>query len=315
MVLDVDVCSSSLTATQTVVPILTPSNIYLELPVDNVIAVKSASAFEVNGIFDFSSYVREKLKDTISRVFVAAINRALFLLLHETAADYTLFEAHRIDKIGQNTEAVWNSVSDLTSVKDAIRQQWVSDLVRAWYDIISMYRNSDQKLCTVVLDSMRRYISWIDIRLIYNDVFVPLLFDLILVGAPSDHLQVCKRMEPQSKLPLLQSLQISGVFRLVTDDGNDQLVPDLAALFSIYVMEALDCFKKMSFEEAKGVSMEALVDFCRQKTFMIDMYANFDSDITRSNVFEDLANLLSRIVHCLPCIFLLWMVLLLLYRE
>ena len=33
--------------------------------------------------------------------------------------------------------------------------------------------------------------------------------------------------------------------------------------------------------------MKALVDFCRHKTFMIEMYANLDSDITCSNVFED----------------------------
>ncbi|KAI3452871.1 hypothetical protein Pfo_009534 [Paulownia fortunei] len=40
--------------------------------------------------------------------------------------------------------------------------------------------------------------------------------------------------------------------------------------------------------------MEALVDFCRQKTFMVEMYANLDCDITCGNVFEDLANVLSK---------------------
>ena len=40
--------------------------------------------------------------------------------------------------------------------------------------------------------------------------------------------------------------------------------------------------------------MEALVDFCRQKTFMVEMYANLDCDITCGNVFEELANLLSK---------------------
>ncbi|XP_058753409.1 exportin-T [Vicia villosa] len=174
-------------------------------------------------------------------------------------------------------------------VKDAIRQQCVSDVVRAWYDIISMYRNSDQELCAIVLDSMRRYISWIDIGLIYNDVFVPLLFDLILVGAPSDQLQgsavrcllavVSKRMEPQSKLSLLQSLQISRVFRLVTEDVNADLVPDIAALLSGYAVEALDCFKRISSEEAKGVSMELLNEvlpsvFYIMKNFEVDASFN-----------------------------------------
>ncbi|CAI8597262.1 unnamed protein product, partial [Vicia faba] len=42
------------------------------------------------------------------------------------------------------------------------------------------------------------------------------------------------------------------------------------------------------------VLMEALVDLCRQKTFMLEMFINFDCDITCSNVFEDIANLLSK---------------------
>lgn len=37
---------------------------------------------------------------------------ALFLL-YESASGYALFEAHGLDEIGQNTEAVRNSVSDL----------------------------------------------------------------------------------------------------------------------------------------------------------------------------------------------------------
>lgn len=37
---------------------------------------------------------------------------ALFLL-YESASGYSLFEVHGVDEIGQNTEAVRNSVSDL----------------------------------------------------------------------------------------------------------------------------------------------------------------------------------------------------------
>jgi exportin-T len=174
-------------------------------------------------------------------------------------------------------------------VKDTMREQCVSQIVRAWYDIISMYRNSDQDLCTTVLDSMRRYISWIDISLIFNDTFLPLLFDLILVGAPSDQLRgasvrcllaiVSKRMEPQSKLSLLQSLQITRVFRLVTEDGNAELVPDIAALLSGYAVEALDCFKRISSEDAKRISMELLNEvlpsiFYVMKNFEIDATLN-----------------------------------------
>lgn len=172
-------------------------------------------------------------------------------------------------------------------VKDAMRQQCVSQIVRAWYDIVSMYRNSDQELCTSVLDSMRRYISWIDIGLIVNDAFIPLLFDLILVGPLSDQLRgaavrcllavVSKRMDPQSKLSLLQSLQISRVLRLATEDGNAELVSDIAALLTGYAVEALDCFKRINSEDAKGISMDLLSEILPSIFYVMK---NFELDAT-----------------------------------
>ncbi|KAI4355426.1 hypothetical protein L6164_004202 [Bauhinia variegata] len=153
-------------------------------------------------------------------------------------------------------------------VKDAMRQQCVAQIVRAWYDIVFMYRNADQELCTSVLDSMRRYISWIDIGLIVNDAFIPLLFDLVLNGGMSDQLRgaavrcllavVSKRMESQSKLSLLQSLQISRMFSLVAGDGDSELVSDVAALLTGYAVEVLECFKRINSEDAKKISMELL---------------------------------------------------------
>ncbi|KAL6551575.1 hypothetical protein OROGR_007729 [Orobanche gracilis] len=46
--------------------------------------------------------------------------------------------------------------------------------------------------------------------------------------------------------------------------------------------------------QLQEVAMEALLDFCRQPMFVTELYANYDCDISCSNVFENLANLLSR---------------------
>ncbi|OIW17531.1 hypothetical protein TanjilG_22643 [Lupinus angustifolius] len=174
-----------------------------------------------------------------------------------------------------------------TRVKDAIRQQCVSQMVRAWYDILSMYRNNDEEICTSVLDSMRRYISWIDIGLIVNDAFIPLLFDLVLAGSLSDSLRgaavrcllavVSKRMEVHSKLSLLQNLQISRLFRLVAEDGDTELVSDISALLTGYAVEALDCFKRINSEDAKGVSMELLNEVLPSVFYVMK---NFELDAT-----------------------------------
>ncbi|KAH1048222.1 hypothetical protein J1N35_039006 [Gossypium stocksii] len=153
-------------------------------------------------------------------------------------------------------------------VKDAMRNQCVPQIVRAWYDIVSMYRNTDPETCVTVLDCMRRYVSWIDIGLIVNDAFIPLLFELILVDGLSEQLRaaaagcvlavVSKRMDAHSKLSLLKSLQISRVFGLVSEDNDSDLVSAIAALITGYAVEVLECSKRVNTEDAKVISMELL---------------------------------------------------------
>ncbi|XWS18813.1 hypothetical protein CRYUN_Cryun32bG0077200 [Craigia yunnanensis] len=109
-------------------------------------------------------------------------------------------------------------------VKDAMKQQCVPQIVRAWYDIVSMYRNSDPGTCTTVLDCMGRYVSWIDIGLIVNDVFILLLFELILVDGLSEQLRAAAA----------------------------------GSLNTGYVLEVLECSKRVNSEDAKVVSMELL---------------------------------------------------------
>ncbi|CAA0331378.1 unnamed protein product [Arabidopsis thaliana] len=159
-------------------------------------------------------------------------------------------------------------ISVAARVKDAMRQQCVPQIARAWYDIVSMYKNSDPDLSATVLDCMRRFVSWIDIGLVANDAFVPLLFELILSDGLSEQVRgaaagcvlamVSKRMDPQSKLPLLQTLQISRVFGLVSGDVDSDLVSKVSALLTGYAVEVLECHKRLNSEDTKAVSMDLL---------------------------------------------------------
>ncbi|KAL2933314.1 Exportin-T [Bienertia sinuspersici] len=153
-------------------------------------------------------------------------------------------------------------------IKDNMREQCVPQIVRVWYDIVIAYKSSDSELCANVLDSMRRYISWIDISLIANDVFIPLLFELILVEGSPEQLRsaavgcvlavVMKRMDPQAKLNLLKSLQINRVFGLISEEADTELITSIASLLTGYATEVLDCSKRLSSEEGKRVSSELL---------------------------------------------------------
>ncbi|KAK1434241.1 hypothetical protein QVD17_11160 [Tagetes erecta] len=153
-------------------------------------------------------------------------------------------------------------------IKDAMRQQCVGQIVHAWYDIVSLYKNSDSVLCAFVLDTMRRYISWIDIGLVANNTFLPLLFELMLAEGLPDQLRcaasgcvlavVSKRMDPQAKLTLLQNLQMSRVFGLVAGDGDSEFVSGLASLLTGYASELLDCLKHLNGGDVKQSSVDLL---------------------------------------------------------
>tara|TARA_B110001469_G_C9614891_1_gene306040 strand:+ start:17 stop:907 length:891 start_codon:yes stop_codon:yes gene_type:complete len=46
--------------------------------------------------------------------------------------------------------------------------------------------------------------------------------------------------------------------------------------------------------DLRRVALECLVDLCRQPNFVPDLYVNFDCDVRRPNLFEELVGLLSR---------------------
>ncbi|WOL02639.1 exportin-T-like isoform X2 [Canna indica] len=149
-------------------------------------------------------------------------------------------------------------------VKDTMRLQCVPQIVRHWFDAVSLYHTSDPSLAAAALDTMRRYVTWIDIGLVANDAFVPLLFDLILTPGSTDQLQtaaagcvlaiVLKRMDPRQKVALLRSLPVSRVF------ANPDLIPKVPYLITGFAAEALECYKKLGSADVDGSSPQDLLE-------------------------------------------------------
>ncbi|KAI4331300.1 hypothetical protein MLD38_029496 [Melastoma candidum] len=181
-------------------------------------------------------------------------------------------------------------------VMDSMRQQCVPQIVRAWYDIVSAYQSSDPEMCCAVLETMRRYISLIGIGLIAKDVFMPLLFELILVKGSSDQPRgavagcvlavASKRMDPQSKLSLLKSLQISRVFALVGKDTDSELLSRIAALLIGYAVEALECYKRLNSEEAKQSAFN-LLDEVLPSVFYVTQNCETETTFSIVHFFGD----------------------------
>ncbi|CAJ1864201.1 unnamed protein product [Sphenostylis stenocarpa] len=95
-----------------------------------------------------------------------------------------------------------------------------------------------------------------------------------------------------SMSPLVLSMVCSIVLNLY-QHLRPELKLQLEVFFSCVILRLAQSKYGASYQQQEVV-MEALVDFCRQKTFMIETYANYDCDISCSDVFEDIANLLSK---------------------
>ncbi|XP_014496105.1 ARF guanine-nucleotide exchange factor GNOM isoform X1 [Vigna radiata var. radiata] len=95
-----------------------------------------------------------------------------------------------------------------------------------------------------------------------------------------------------SMSPLVLSMVCSIVLNLY-QHLRQELKLQLEAFFSCVILRLAQSKHGASYQQQEVV-MEALVDFCRQKTFMVEMYANFDCDISCSDIFEDIIDLLSK---------------------
>ncbi|KAK1270973.1 ARF guanine-nucleotide exchange factor GNOM [Acorus gramineus] len=102
-----------------------------------------------------------------------------------------------------------------------------------------------------------------------------------------------------SMSPLILSMVCSIVLNLY-HHLLAQLKLQFEAFFSCVILRLAQSRYGASYQQQE-VAMEALVDFCRQKAFIKEMYANFDCDITCSNVFEELTNLLSKSAFPVKC--------------
>lgn len=92
--------------------------------------------------------------------------------------------------------------------------------------------------------------------------------------------------------PLILSTVCSIVLNLY-NHLRVELKLQIEAFFSCVLLRLAQGKCGASYHQQE-VALEAIVDFCRQKDFIAEMYTNLDCDITCSNVFEEITNLLSR---------------------
>ena len=66
-------------------------------------------------------------------------------------------------------------------IKDAMREQCVHQIVRTWYDLVVFYKDLRPDLAKILLDTVRRYLRWIDTSLVVNHSLMSIIFELIFL--------------------------------------------------------------------------------------------------------------------------------------
>ncbi|CAD5112752.1 DgyrCDS1970 [Dimorphilus gyrociliatus] len=160
-----------------------------------------------------------------------------------------------------------------TVIKDNMRMNTVPVLVNSWYEILRM-DNVDSQIVCQCLDVIGSYISWIDIDLIANDRFVPIILqclgDDLKRESACDCLReiVLKGMQPLSKLKLIDSLtevlDSLGVF--TTPPQGDDVIDFLAKLAKLLnavgleVLAAYTTLVKANDIDGAALALKSLED-------------------------------------------------------
>eukprot|EP01018_Ginkgo_biloba_P004887 Gb_29796 [translate_table: standard] len=199
-------------------------------------------------------------------------------------------------------------------VKDAMRQQCVPQIARAWYDLVVLYKDLRPLLAASLLDTMQRYVTWIDIGLVANDSFIPMLFEFLLSDQRSLELRcsaascvlaiVSKRMDPQSKMSLLRQLRIGQVCALMVRKQDSEFISKLNALLTGFATEVLECVRKFDSNEesnetlaVKEVATEMLDEVLPSVFYFMQQHGDEDG---ASNTVQFLSNYVSRMKSTSP---------------
>ncbi|GBF91404.1 exportin [Raphidocelis subcapitata] len=172
-------------------------------------------------------------------------------------------------------------------LKDSMRDRCIADVAEGWYELALAHRASRPQLAAFVLTTAARYVHWIDIGLVANDKFMPLLLELM--EAPHSGLRaaatdcvievVSKRMEPAAKVQLVENLKIvpacaawsrtlaAAVAAAAAGGGegeaaaaaamleDEELIAKVAKLLATMAGEVMDALKRV---ENSVISMQAV---------------------------------------------------------
>lgn len=178
-----------------------------------------------------------------------------------------------------------------TLIKDTMRQECITTLVDAWYQILLNYETLKPALACACLKVVGAYVSWIDIGLIANDRFVPVFLRFmtqpLLRESTCDciHEIISKGMDPIAKTKLIESfasvLNSAGILSVGLQEDDGDYLAKLARLINGMGLQLTVCWQKLV--KSHGVKGAAQVTFEALESkvpFMLKFLGSEDDDVS-----------------------------------
>lgn len=118
-----------------------------------------------------------------------------------------------VDRVITHTEA--EQIRN-TKIKDTMREVCIADMVESWYNLlVENLQKTDKIITSMCMNVIGCYIEWIDINMIANERFLPIIFSFLSEKTDSEVREAtcdclretaCKGMLPHDKVRLIQVL-------------------------------------------------------------------------------------------------------------
>ncbi|KAI9138013.1 armadillo-type protein [Paraphysoderma sedebokerense] len=193
-------------------------------------------------------------------------------------------------------------------IKDAMRQQDIHKLVTVWYNILLHFDTSYVEILSLTLKAIAMYISWIDISLVVNPQFIPVIYRFLTPSTSStaeyDTLRIAasqavteiigKGMKPNEKLEMVRVLGVfevlEGVCKEINDaKGTDQedsdeyekrleFVEQMAKFVNVLGVELVRVWDESTDVQTKELGMQMIEKLV---PFLIQFLAHEYDDVTQ----------------------------------
>lgn len=180
-------------------------------------------------------------------------------------------------------------------IKDAMRESSV--MAETFDAIYNVLVNCDVsavmgQLSYSALETLKRYISWVDIALVVNDRILPLLFKMLreseTLRCPAANCLfeiIDKGMTPHKKLALLQQTQVLELLASLPIQDDDEFAEEIGEVINAIGLELVECMDAFRHEQQPELFAASSAMLLQLMPFVWDLFAHESKDVSEE-VFE-----------------------------